>query len=69
MSQPNEFHAVIRHSDQATRYRINPLEEIVIKISSEDTDGAYCVIEYHGALQSAPPVHLHRKSVEQYSEF
>ena len=64
VSQQSEFQAIVRHTDQAAGYRINPLEEVVIKISSEDTDGAYCVLEHHGGLQAAPPIHLHRKADE-----
>jgi mannose-6-phosphate isomerase-like protein (cupin superfamily) len=64
MSQPNDLHAVIRHANQATRYRINPEEEIAIKVSTEETAGAYCVIEHRGGLQAAPPIHLHRKADE-----
>src|SRR5260370_32720144 len=30
----------------ATRYQINPWEEIFIKVSSEDTNDAYLVIEH-----------------------
>jgi mannose-6-phosphate isomerase-like protein (cupin superfamily) len=64
MFQPNDLHAVIRHANQSTRYRINPEEEIAIKVSTEETAGAYCVIEHRGGLQAAPPIHLHRKADE-----
>jgi mannose-6-phosphate isomerase-like protein (cupin superfamily) len=64
MFEVTPFRAVSRHADEATRYKINPEEEIAIKVSSEETDGAYCVIEHRGGLQAAPPVHLHRKADE-----
>jgi mannose-6-phosphate isomerase-like protein (cupin superfamily) len=64
MSEYSLFRVISRHADEATRYRLNPEEEIVLKVSSKETGGAYCVLEHRGGLQVAPPVHLHRKADE-----
>ncbi len=66
MYEYSRFRVVSRHADEATRYKINPEEEIAIKVSSEETDGAYCVIEHRGGLQAAPPIHVHRKADEVF---
>jgi quercetin dioxygenase-like cupin family protein len=61
MTMTNTAKAVIQHADDAVSYRINPFEEIRIKVSSDDTNDAYCVIEHRGQADAAPPLHLHRE--------
>ncbi len=60
MTTTNTLKAVIQHPNNAVCYRINPFEEIRIKVSSNDTNDAYCVIEHRGESNAAPPLHLHK---------
>jgi quercetin dioxygenase-like cupin family protein len=61
MTVTNTVKAVIQHTDESVRYRINPLEEIRIKVSGKDTNDAYCVIEHRGEPDAGPPLHLHKE--------
>jgi mannose-6-phosphate isomerase-like protein (cupin superfamily) len=61
-----DFRAVIRRPCETRRHRINPQEEVLIKISTEEANGEYCVLEHHGGLEAAPPIHLHRTADELF---
>jgi mannose-6-phosphate isomerase-like protein (cupin superfamily) len=40
------------------------LEEIIVKIPSEQTNDALCIVEHRSGPNAAPPLHLHRNEDE-----
>jgi mannose-6-phosphate isomerase-like protein (cupin superfamily) len=61
--KPNTL-AIVQGSETAHSYKINASEEILVKIRSEQTKDAYCIIEHRAAANAAPPLHLHRNEDE-----
>jgi len=61
--KPNTL-AIVQGSETTHSYKINASEEILVKIRSEQTKDAYCIIEHRTAANAAPPLHLHRNEDE-----
>jgi mannose-6-phosphate isomerase-like protein (cupin superfamily) len=52
--------AIVQRTEAARKFKIHPLEELTLKVSSEQTNRAYCILELRAAPNAAPPLHVHR---------
>jgi mannose-6-phosphate isomerase-like protein (cupin superfamily) len=62
-TEPNAV-AFVQRTEDARSFHINPLEEIIVKIPSEQTNDALCIVEHRSGPNAAPPLHLHRNEDE-----
>ena len=60
---PNNV-AFVQRIENARRFKINPLEEIVMTVPSEPAKHAFYMVEHRSAPNAAPPLHLHRNEDE-----
>jgi len=56
--------AVVQKTEEARSFQVRPLEEILIKISSEQTNGKYSIMELRTGPDAGTPLHLHQREDE-----
>ena len=61
--EPNNL-AFVQKIENARRFKITPLEEIVVTVPSEPAKHGFCMVEHRSAPNAAPPLHLHRTEDE-----